>query len=298
MCKIFNTFLFFTVFIYSIDAQESRKNFKDKIKNILTEIYHFQITKAEKDLSKLHTSQLPENQYYYLKANLQWWHILNGENDQNNQNLCLKYVNQSINANEEDKNLEDKLTLLSDYMLKMRVNNLNNNQFKSTILLIKTLNLSEKLINEMPESGQKNFIQGIYHYFTNFAKEESYIARILLSGYSGKDKETGLEYLKKAAMDTDTVVQTEAHYLLYKIYSTLENDEQKALNHIKWLSQTYPENIFYKTEYYLTLCKNDSSFDNTSLKYELIQQINTSTELNETEKRHYFKIITSCKTKN
>ena len=54
---------------------------------------------------------------------------------------------------------------------------------------------------------------------------------------------------------------------------------------------TYPENIFYKTEYYLTLCRNDSIRRALSVKNELLQQINSTTELDDSEKQHYYNLL-------
>ncbi len=288
--KIFFLFLL----TYNVSGQQDSLLLNKKISEVLTEIYRFQFTKYEKDIANLKAAHLPDNHFYYLKANLQWWYILNGENDEANQKLCLKYINRSIEAERQNENLEDKLTRLSAYILKMRVNNLEKNKIKSSLLLIKILNLSEMLISEMPESGRKNFIKGIYHYFTNYAKEESVLANILLYGYSDKNKETGLNFLKKATFDTDTVVRTEAHYLLYKIYATLEHDMQKALDYIKWLSETYPENIFFKTEYYLTLCHNRLFSEADIVKNNLLRQVALSTELNDKEKKHYYISATKC----
>lgn len=296
MYKIPYIFLFLIVFLHSNTgtAQPGKNNLKDKITNILTGIYRFQITKAGEDLSKLKTNNISDNQFYYLKASIQWWHILNGNIDENNQKLCLNYINKSLEAKSRDNNLDDQLTRISAYMLKMRVNNLGNHKIKSTILLLKILNLSETLINEMPESGQKNFLKGIYHYFTEYAKEESLFAKLLLFSYHNESKVKGLEYLEQASRDTNPVIRTEAHYLLYKIYGTLEKDSQKALENIEWLSKTYPENIFYKTEYYLTLCHNRLFSEADIVKNDLLRQVALSTELNEKEKKHYYISISKC----
>ena len=279
-----------------IFGQQNNIELNNKITNILTELYHFQLSEYDRDINLLKTDNLPDNLYYYLKANLQWWHILNGNNDAKSQDLCLKYIDKSIESYSENQSLENRLTLLSAYILKMRVNNYGNHKLKSVNSILKILDLSDGLINEIEEDEHKLFVKGIYHYFTNYAKEESVFAKVLLFGYSNESKEKGLEYLEQATHAKNTVIRTEARYLLYKIYSTLENDMQKALNNAEWLYRTYPENIFYQSNYYLTLCQN-RLFDKAQIvKNNLLRQVAGSNELNEKEKQHYYKLVKQCKT--
>ena len=299
MQKIFYilTFLFFAHSNVCF-GQDKIDSFNDKIKDVLTEAYQFELSKYNKDVNNLKVENLSDNQYYYLKANLQWWHILNGRNEVSDQNLCVGYIEQSIDAykQKEKKNIEDKLTLFSSYILKMRVDNFGNHKIKSARSLLKILHLSEELIAEISDEEQNNFIKGVYHYFTNYAKDESIFAKIFLYGYSNESKEKGLNYLKKATQASQSVIRTEAHYLLYKIYSTLENNEKKALKNIEWLSQTYPDNIFYKAEHYLSLCRNQLSDKAQIVKNNLLRQVAISSELDEKEKQHYYKLTLECKT--
>lgn len=294
--------LAFYVFVHSHTCfgQQKIDNLNDTITRILTEIYQFQLSKYNEDIDNLKTIDLPDNQYRYLKANLQWWYILNGHNNKNDQRICINYIDQSIDAYKQKRNIniEDKLTLFSAYILKMRVNNLGDHKLKSARLLLKILNLSEDLIEEMPNGEQKTFIKGVYHYFTNYAKEESIVASIFLYGYSDENKEKGLKYLEKAAQSSNSAIRTEAHYLLYKIYSTLENNKQKALDNAEWLSHTYPENIFYKAEYFLTLCRSHFKKKSLIVKNKLLQQIEISSELDEKEKQYYYNLTLKCKTGN
>lgn len=298
MQKLLYIFIFI-VFAHSnvCFGQEKIDSINGRVNDILTEVYHFKLSKYDRDISSLKSNDLPENQYYYLKANWRWWHILNGYNDEKNQKICIRYIDQSIDAYKykRKKYVEDKLTLLSAYILKMRVNNLGNHKLKSARLLLKILDLSEKLIKEITDEEQKTFVKGVYHYFTSYAKDESIFAKIFLYGYTNESKEKGLKYLVRATQSSQVIIRTEAHYLLYKIYSTLENNKQKALENAKWLSQTYPENIFYKAEYYLTLCDNRLSDKAMIVKDDLLRQVAVSTELDEKEKQHYYKLSLECK---
>ncbi len=286
------------VFVLSNNCfgQQNDNELNKKITNIFTELYHFQLSEYDRDINLLKADNIPDNQYYYLKANLQWWHILNGANDEKSQDLCLKYIDKSIESYSENPSLENRLTLLSAYILKMRVNNYGNHKLKSVNSILKILDLSDGLINEIEEDEQKLFVKGICHYFTNYAKEESVFAKVLLFGYSNESKEKGLEYLEQATHAKNTVIRTEARYLLYKIYSTLENDMQKALNNAEWLYRAYPENIFYQSNYYLTLCRTNKHDEAQIMKNSLLQQVTTTSELNEKEKQHYYKLVKQCKT--
>lgn len=206
-------------------------------------IYNAQFTEAKSILSKYITAH-PQDPAGYLMSGMlkEWYNTLN--NVKNDAEILADYQQanqlaaQELNANPGNI---DKMILLGNtymYMAKKYVDK--GEKFKAGKLLKKAKELMNQSIQMNPNAYDAYFALGVFNYFSERVPSGfKWLAKLM--GFNG-NKETGLEYLKKAA-ENNNITQGDAAFLLFYIYSENEKNYPVAIQFNQILKDRFPKNI-------------------------------------------------------
>lgn len=227
---------------------------------------------------------------YLLKANLNWWRIICGDNSKsikdnfsNSIESAEKIIHSNKNANFSNENLRD---LIICSALKSRYSLLNKNYLSSLTDLKNCIDYLKTSFGKEEEYPDFLLTSGLYNYFSDYACEQYAFARMVFKIYPRGSKHRGLLMLTQATQKSDIFLKTESHYFLMKIYFDLEKDFSRAKLHCKALLNLYPENHIYQL-YWINILKQLNQIDEFKLKTEkFITSINSNESLNELQKLH------------
>jgi tetratricopeptide (TPR) repeat protein len=244
--KIFLTVLFLNSF--SINGLS--QNNKREIKEGLELCYRFKWNQAE----ELFTGMVKENPlkpdgYHYLSGIHLWYYL--GSREKNDFNSFVSYSDQALetakNALEENpKSAYLNYLLGSNYMYRAVAFTREENYLdavwaskKSETYLLEALEIDPKLIDAYLGLGLYNFAVGQIPSAFQWA--------LSLAGIKG-DKETGISFIKKAAVNGN-LSKVEAQYYLSQILAEVLFENEASLYYLRNLVRKYPENLLFNYSY-------------------------------------------------
>ena len=142
-------------------------------------------------------------------------------------------------------------------------------------------------ILELPRANEEYMlVAGVYNLTAAGIRKNSFVLRPFFIFLPTSNELLGRELLLECTKSLSVPIATEAHYFLFKIEREIYSRKAEAMEHIKWLTQSYPNNFVFAIEY-LSLC---SEMDNSieKQKVSLKKKIITS-NLNQKQKEHFLK---------
>ena len=196
--------------------------------------------------------------YNFLKAYNYFYARFIGNNNPFDRDQTIrqvkKYSWEAISQGEDlDESLENNFYLGSAYAFLARVNVMEQNIWDAFWNASKAENYFEDVIDEDQDFGDAYLNLGVIKYFPTIGITGFQSVLAWLGGMSG-NREKGIEYITKSAQD-GALFKSEAEYVLGLIYNFRENRFSLANDYWKSLSDQYPENNFFQTQYsrsYLT----------------------------------------------
>lgn len=140
-------------------------------------------------------------------------------------------------------------------------------------------------ILELPRANEEYMlVAGVYNLTAAGIRKNSFVLRPFFIFLPTSNELLGRELLLECSKSLSVPIATEAHYFLFKIEREIYSRKAEAMEHIKWLTQSYPNNLVFALEY-LSLCSEmGSSTENQ--KVSLKKHIITS-KLNQKQKEHF-----------
>jgi ribosomal protein S17E len=136
-----------------------------------------------------------------------------------------------------------------------------------------------------------DFLVAAQNYFLGYSQSHYSILRPFIVGDPEILIENGLRSLKLIFKSNNKFLQTEACYLLMKIYSEIRAEYNIGSKYASWLTTEYPENIIFQIEYLKCISKNtkNSTFADDYRKQMLNDLSNKN--INHFEKEHIKHVI-------
>lgn len=140
-------------------------------------------------------------------------------------------------------------------------------------------------ILELPQANEEYMlVAGVYNLTAAGIRNNSFVLRPFFIFLPTSNEMLGRELLFECSKSLSVPIATEAHYFLFKIEREIYNSKAEAMEHIKWLTQNYPNNLVFAIEY-LSLCSemgNSTEKQKVSLKKKII-----ASQLNQKQKEHF-----------
>ena len=193
------------------------------------------------------------NDYLFsqLKTNFYWWVLITG-----NDNDSIRTLTQ-INA----KNTLDNTRIYNDTKRECfwssefshfishgylsRLHTLSNNYLQLLSHAKSMLNIIEKNLIKVDDCDCFKFTSGLFHYFSEYARNESYFFKAGLLFYPASNSEFGIKLLNEASKSENLIISSEANYFLARIYGDNEQEMDRAIYHYSILTKLYPNNLIY-----------------------------------------------------
>ena len=107
------------------------------------------------------------------------------------------------------------------------------------------LNIIEQTLIKVDDCDCFKLTSGLFHYFSEYARNESYFFKAGLLFYPESDSEYGIKLLNEATKSENLIISSEANYFLARIYHDNEQKMDRAIYHYSILTKIYPNNLIY-----------------------------------------------------
>lgn len=252
--RIFSLYLVSTFFAFMVNAQVLEdKSALENIKEGLNNIYNADFEKAETIYISIRDKYPHQAIPFLFKGLIIYWQnypIIPGTQQGHQfEELIKKSIDLSeekLKLNENDtEHLLTELCSVGLLLMYYADNGLSRDVFALTPKAYKYLIKSFEFTGEYPDFY---FITGLYNYYRVAYPEAHPVYKPLFIFFPQGDKKTGLIQLKIAA-DSAIFLKAEANTFLSGIYQSFERDPKRALIFSKKLSELYPQNLFFRTNY-------------------------------------------------
>jgi len=258
-------------------------------------LYHFQFHDADSLISQLEKEYPDHYLPHFVRANYFWWQIVSSSDQHQYKEQYYEALKKAENflepltnvANPDDRDL---FFMINTLAFKARLDVMNGDYFRSLRHLNRSLRLIEYSLGRESQHFPLYLTSGLYNYLADYGKSRYPFLALYTLIYPSGNMETGLDYLKKAAMGSDTLVKAEAHYFLMRIYMEPENNQENAMEHAQWLTDQYPANLIFRY-YHKTILEQTSNPDLvTQLQREFTNLLRKNAQLS-TEQKAYFETL-------
>lgn len=259
----------------------------------LLAIYNYNFKEAEKYINLLNKN-FPDNiSTYLLQSNYYWWKIISGENGDDNFTKCNTSLDKALSLiplkTKKQLNNEELFHVITIYAFKARLEIIHKNH-------VQVVNYLNKIMNHLTYTFDKEesypsfyLTSGLYNFFCEYSKEEYPFITPLMIVFPEGNKNKGLKQLVKT-QQSSSILSNEAAYFLMKIYCEANIDFEKSLYYISFLTDRFPDNLFF--QYYLFKAYLINDFDNEAEKQltNIINLSNKNNEISLLQKHYYLKL--------
>lgn len=96
------------------------------------------------------------------------------------------------------------------------------------------------------KSDNEVLILALYNYFSEQARSEKLVYRLMLSTWPKGNKHDAIVQLKTLTQNESLFISTEAHYFLGRILLEYEDNKKTATKHFDHLEEEYPNNTIFE----------------------------------------------------
>ncbi len=259
-------------------------------------LYHFQFAKAD-SVAKQLKKQFPTDPLSYIfSANCNWWKIISGESDEMYKKNFYDELNYSLQylKIKDDNHLtyDDIFNYINVYSYYARIDLMEGNYFKALKQIDNFIDYQKKSFGKEALYPPFNLTSGLYNYTIPYSiKHYPFLVPSLLF-VPGGDQDLGLKQLTLAALSTDILVKTEAHYFLMKIYTDMAENYSLASAHAEYLINAYSDNLLYRY-YYFELLVKQKKYPQAEQQMNMIKQYSNNKELSANQKNYFTNLVVS-----
>ncbi len=256
--------------------------------------YQLKLQSADSVLNNIsfEMKQEDETMYYLLKTHLQWWKIISGLNNKQNQDNYYQCIGiaERLYQKGTQNNYEQWFKGISIYGYLARIDGLNKNYIKAFFNVRTCLKLLEKSFGYEAKYPFFYFTTGLYNCYMATASSDYPILAPYLRWYPSGNKLLGIAYLEKATNSENRYISNEAHYFLMKIFM----DDQiynKALQHAQILTDRYEKNAVFLYYQFCIYLKMNRIADANLKAQQLLQNLNSNSQINKVQVAHFNLLI-------
>jgi tetratricopeptide (TPR) repeat protein len=245
-----NIILFAVILVSVFSLVSFPQNISREVKDGLELCYRFKWNQAEEIFGNM-IKENPDdaNGYHFLSGVYLWYYL--GSREKNDFSTFVKYSDQAIEKaksalDEKPQSAFLNYILGSNYMYRAIAFTREENYLdavwaskKSESYLNETLEIDPRFTDAYLGLGLYNFAVGQIPSAFQWA--------LSLAGIHG-DKQTGINYIKKAAT-SGNLAKVEAQYYLSQILTEVLFENEAALYYLKNLVRRYPENLLFNYSY-------------------------------------------------
>jgi hypothetical protein len=282
------TLLFFPVKVTF--GQVGKTNDEDVMINcFFNKLYNFSFHEADSIVIVMSNSNFDKPTILNIKANLAWWKLLSGDSINQNLKTCNSYIDESILLLLKSKQQDfiSHLNIIYAYSLKARIENYNGNTLRSLPHFYNSVIYMSKCLDNPVNDEKMDLVQGMYFYFLDYIKDEYFMMKVLFLTFPEGNKAKGLQYLEKCSNSDNELIRTEAYYLLFKIYSSIEKNYPKAYENVQVLTRQFPYNLVYSLEQLKLMLTMNKTSEAQIFQQKLLDEIRTSENINSMQKNHF-----------
>jgi len=247
------------------------------------------------------------NDYLFsqLKTNYYWWVLISGnDNDsirtltQINAKNTLENI-YSINNSKRKCFWSPEFSQFISFGYLTRLYSLSKNYLQLLSHTKSMLDIIEQTLIKVDDCDCFKFTSGLFHYFTEHARDESYLFKAGLLFYPESNSEYGIKLLNEAAKSENLIISSEANYFLARIYDDNKQEMDRAIYHYTILTKIYPNNLIYL--YYELKAMIKANYSKEVLlqkKQEAMFSINNNSQLILNQANYFKKIFEELKFKN
>lgn len=218
------------------------------VNEIFEAVYDFRLNAAD-SLIKTYEKSMPKHPVWpLLSANVLWWKILTGYEDDKVVNMAflrqLELTKAAITATNIDENEADFLLMIAN-AFRTRYDLLHGNYFTAAGYLNSCIDDISDSFGKEPLYEPFYLTSGLYYYFMQKGYEDYPLMRPYLFFFPDGDKALGLTYLNKCLNSEDVFLRNEAAYFLMRIYYDLEKNYLKAEYYNKILISSARDNVLF-----------------------------------------------------
>lgn len=259
------------------------------LKNI-NQLYQFEFTSFDSVL-------LAEQEKCALKTYLNWYKFLldpeHNKSDKNIINIAERLQNLDLDSLDSGFNWFYKI-YFNQYKLRVHMFRKEYfSAFKTGFILVDDLALVDttRLLDSV--KVYYDFLVAAQDYFLGYSQLHYGFLRPFLAGDPKTQINDGLKSLKCIFDSSNKFLQTEACYLLMKIYFEIRGEYNIGAEYADWLTSMYPDNILFQIEYLKCISKNikNSTFAE-DYKKQLLNNL-VMRDFNKSEKEHLKDVINS-----
>ena len=226
-------------------------------------LYAFEFEKADSISREMQTMAPGHYLGHFTRANYLWWLIVTNPPDEDLEHAYASAVRQAQESIPSGTGFglkpDELFYSINIYAIQARLS-LKNKEYITTLRQLRA-----GVVHVAASGGQETahhglyLTSGLYQYMFGYVQQRYPLLKLVTRSYPDGNVEQGLQYLLLAAASDNPVWQTEAHYLLMKIFLEMELMPQAASEHSNWLTQKYPGNlVFLKYRYRVFKALNDA----------------------------------------
>ncbi len=268
---------------------------EQEMKQTMQALYSFNFSRAD----SLSTEMLRKFPGHYLshftRSQYLWWLIITHPESPELENQYYQTLAQSLSSIQEymgpNKSYEHTFYFINIYAMQARLF-LKRKEYLRTIISLRNC------INEIEASLGKESLyppfflsSGMYNYMSEYAKKKLPFLALYTLLYPKGNMVLGLEQLKAASTSGQMVWETEATYLLMKIYLELEQNHVLALQLARQLAETYPENLIYQWHYLQALELMQATEEARLLKTEIRNLARNSRGISSAQRAYFISLF-------
>lgn len=254
---------------------------------------HNRFKSADSLIRKMDKQLINDADFQLGIINYYWWKYISSGHDSHYADLMakrLKHLESACAGKTQGTEYHHLFLLITGYAFNARVSLADKSYGQVVTLLSKYRHLVKQSFGKEADYPPFYLTSGLYNYVYAEATGKIPLLPVFTKFNPEIEKKMGILYLRKAALNDNPLIKTEALYFLMKIKTELDPELKEAAFFSKVLNRSYPDNILFS--YYQFKIMHDSGRQKEAVqcRKELEDKISES-QLNAEEREYYHELI-------
>ncbi|AWW31615.1 tol-pal system protein YbgF [Echinicola strongylocentroti] len=273
------------------------KGLQFRITEAINSMYNFDFETAERGFAVMRYNYPEHPLPYFLMGLAQWWKIVpDMENDQNDE-LFMRFMEETIDKAEvmledEPENKEAAFFLAAAYGFKGRLLSERDSWTATAIAGKNALKYMELSKGDEELSPELLLGDALFNYFSVWIPENYPLMKPVMALFPKGDKALGLMQLEEVAKNA-FYARVEAQYFLFRLYASEEKRPYDALQITEYLHDKYPDNPYFHRFYARQLYAVGRGAQAKEQSLEILQRIEAGQEGYESNSGRYASFFTA-----
>lgn len=277
--------IFFNCNLFAIQNQSI--NYETRLRRAIDLVFNFQFKEAERNLLELSEQNKSDARPLLYLSNIYVWKFI-GDKNKSDFEKFENYSKQTISRSENQlkKNPNDLwayYSISSIYGYRSLMFFMNRNFVDGLWAVRKSISWTNEMISKNPEFYDGYLWRGVFYYSLHQVPS-AFRGFLSIVGFKGDIKQ-GLRDVQLVSRRGD-IAKVEADYFLSQFYSSSLNDNQRAYDLLKDLSNKYPENELFTYSTAVELIKLHRIDEARNLLNRIVK--NNNVEIEALKKLSYF----------